>query len=90
MTITWTCATQPVPGHDEWVFRIGLGGPCWCMWLKRDGYTSAQIGIHGEVTSRNVPVDVLRWLLDNCPPLDSWVRPTEEQVKAAWALEDAR
>lgn len=82
--VAWSYNKQPVPGHDGWWFQIGLGGPCWLVVLDVDSYTGAHIDSRGVVDARHTPAEVLRWLLDNHPPLDSWVRPTEEEVKRSW------
>lgn len=84
---SWSYLCRPVPDHEDWVYRIGLGGPCWSAWLKSDTYTSVSIDQGGEVTTRNAPESVVQWLLDSHPPLDSWVKPTEGQVREAWASE---
>ena len=82
--IAWSYNKQLVPGHPGWYFQIGLGGPCWFVNSLEDSYTGIQVDRSGDVTARNVPRELVRWLLDNCPPLDSWVKPTQEQVQASW------
>jgi hypothetical protein len=73
--VVWTFEYQDVPGHPEWQFRTGLGGPCWFVLLKHDSYTHVTIDFRGSVDARQATPEVVRWLLDNHPPLDSWVKP---------------
>ena len=72
----WTHTRQPVPGHPGWVFFIGVGARAY--WVGHTGrYHYALIYHDGAVESCHVPAPVVRWLLDNHPPLDSWLPPGE-------------